>query len=122
MSEQIRSADLLVKTALSNPSTMAQLQTNPEETLRTLLTETLLQSPRIIPDPTPPFANAVWLIVVVSFAVVMMFAAYVIGAGINVEVKTGVTYLIKGETMLTVFTTVAAFLAGLLAQSPVKSK
>jgi hypothetical protein len=120
MAEQIRSADLLVKTALASPEILDGLKNRPEETLKALGKDTVQQLPRVLPDPDPTTNNVIWLIVVLSFAVVMVGAAYVLGAGVSSEMKAGVSYVTKGETILTVFTTVVAFLAGLLAPSPVK--
>ncbi len=120
MSEQMRSAELLVQNALKNESTIELLKANPEQTLKTLLAEVQLQTTRALPNPTPPTTNAIWLTIVISCALVMLFSAYAIVAGMNVELKTGVTYMIKGENALTLFSTTIAFLAGLLAPSPVK--
>jgi hypothetical protein len=50
----------------------------------------------------------------------MLGAAYVLGSTVTTEIKTGVSYVTKGETILTVFSTVVAFLAGLLSPSPLK--
>jgi hypothetical protein len=50
----------------------------------------------------------------------MLGSAYVLGSTVTSELKTGATYVTKGETILTVFTTVVAFLAGLLSPSPLK--
>jgi hypothetical protein len=50
----------------------------------------------------------------------MLWAAYILGSGVGTKLELNATYVTKGETMLTVFTTVVAFLAGLLSPSPVK--
>jgi hypothetical protein len=120
MAEQIRSADLLVKTALASPETLDALKAKPEETLKNLAMEATQSLPRVLPDPDPTTNNTIWLIVVIAFAAVMLWAAYVLGAGVGTKLEANATYVTKGETMLTVFTTVVAFLAGLLAPSPVK--
>lgn len=120
MTEQIRSADLLVKTALASQEILEALKTKPEETLKNLGKNAVQQLPRVLPEPDPMTNNAIWLIVIISFAAVMLWAAYVLGAGVTSKLEATATYVTKGETMLTVFTTVVAFLAGLLSPSPVK--
>ncbi len=50
----------------------------------------------------------------------MVGAAYVLGAGITHKLDSNADYASKSDTILTVFTTVVAFLAGLLSPSPVK--
>jgi hypothetical protein len=120
MVDQIRSADLLVKTALADPEILDALKTKPEETLKGLSREVTQSLPRVVPEPTGLTSNAIWLIVVIAFAVVMLWTAYVLGAGVGTKLEAAATYVTKGETMLTVFTTVVAFLAGLLSPSPVK--
>ncbi|MBS0468103.1 MAG: hypothetical protein JSS31_07850 [Proteobacteria bacterium] len=121
MTEQIRSADLLVKTALSSPDILAGLKQNPEEVLKGLAKGATDSLPRVaLQEPDTRTNNAIWLIVVIAFAAVMVGSAYVLGVGVNMKLDAGSTYVTKGETMLTVFTTVVAFLAGLLSPSPVK--
>ena len=72
-----------------------------------------------IPDPDPKTANKVWLIIIWAFAGVMVGAALVLSIGVFLGPTTGVT---KPDTILTLFTTVTAFLAGLFAPSPVSKK
>lgn len=117
--QQIRSADLLVKTALSSPDTLAELKTNPEETLKKLGAESVQQLPRSIPPPNETTKNAIWLIVVSSFALVLVGAAVVLGKGVFSSAAEGATQLTKTDTILTVFMTVVGFLAGLLSPSPI---
>jgi hypothetical protein len=70
-------------------------------------------------DPDQKTSNTIWRIIIWSFTLVMIGAVVVLGIGVWVTpVQDGT----KPETMLTVFTTVTAFLAGLLAPSPVKTK
>lgn len=116
--QQIRSADLLVKTALASPETLDALKTNPEETLKKLGTETVQQLPRLLDPPNETTKNAIWLIVVISFAVVLVGAAVVLGIGVFSNAATGTAQLTKTDTILTVFMTVVGFLAGLLSPSP----
>jgi len=64
-----------------------------------------------LPAPSRRVANTIWLIVVGAFALVLVGAFAAIA---------GSVYLGKEvDTLLTVFTTVAAFLGGLLVPSPV---
>jgi hypothetical protein len=118
MVEQIRSAELLVRTALSDPQVLNSLKTKPEETLKKLESEVVQQLPRIAP-PDPPTLNRIWLLVVGAFALVMVFAAYILGVGVSAKLEQGAVYATKSDTILTVFTTVVGFLAGLLSPSPV---
>ncbi len=64
-----------------------------------------------LPSPSQRVANNIWMIVVGAFALVLVGAFAAIAGSI---------YLGKSvDTLLTVFTTVAAFLGGLLVPSPV---
>lgn len=129
MAGQIRSAELLVKNALANPQTLQALQAlqalralreNPQQTLERLKDETVEQLPRALPAPDSRTNNAIWPIVVISFALVMVGSAFVLGSGVRLKLEANTLYATKSDTILTVFTTVVAFLAGLLSPSPVK--
>lgn len=120
MTDQIRSADLLVKNALSSPQILADLKNNPEQTLKKLGEDTVQMLPHTIGDPNSKTTNTIWLIVIYSFAAVMRYCAYVLGSGVATPLVKDTVYVSKGETILTLFTTVVAFLAGLLAPSPMK--
>jgi hypothetical protein len=123
MDKQIRSADLLVLKALADPNTLAALKTSTEDTLKQLGKEAVQETTeRRLPPPSQATNNAIWLIVVIAFALVMVGAAYVLGTGVTSKLDASVQYVTKGETILTVFTTTVGFLAGLLASSPVKGK
>lgn len=119
MADQIRSAELLVKNALASPQTLQALRDNPQQTLERLKDETVEQLPRLA-APDTRTNNAIWLIVVVSFALVMVGSAYVLGSGVSLKLDANTIYATKSDTILTVFTTVVAFLAGLLSPSPMK--
>jgi hypothetical protein len=116
MDQQIRSADLLVSRALASPEIMQALKTKPEETLKNLGKEAVL----LLPPPDKETNNTIWLIVVIAFALVMVGSAYVLGAGVTSKLDANAVYAAKSDTILTVFTTVVAFLAGLLSPSPIK--
>ena len=120
MSDQIRSADLLVKTALSDQKTMDALREHPEETLKELAREATGGLPRVLLEPDKPTNNLLWLLIVGAFALVMLWSAYILGSSVTIKLEAGATYVTKGETILTLFTTVVAFLAGLLSPSPIK--
>ena len=120
MTTQIRSADLLVTKALASPEILEALKTKPEDTLKSLAKDTVQQLAPTIPLPDSKTSNAIWLIVICSFALVMVGAAYVLGTGVTSKLDASATYASKSDTILTVFTTVVAFLAGLLSPSPVK--
>jgi len=115
MSEQIRSADLLVTTALADPKILSDLKTNTEGTLKLLSAEVVQQLPR----PTPETTNLIWLIVVIAFALVMVYSAYILGSGVTGSVVKDYVPITKSDTILTVFMTVVGFLAGLLSPSPI---
>jgi hypothetical protein len=119
MAEQIRSADLLVKTALADPEILNDLKTNPEETLNNLGRTVVAQLPRAIPPPDTMTSNAIWLIVVGSFAIVMLGAAYVLGWGVFAKLDDKAHYSANADMILTLFTTSVAFLAGLISPSPI---
>jgi hypothetical protein len=83
---------------------------------KTVLAEVLAES---VPGPDQVTANRIWLIVIWAVVLVMIAAVLVLGLGVFIAPAASGT---TPETMLTVFTTVTAFLAGLLAPSPVKKK
>lgn len=120
MAEQIRSADLLVKTALASPETLEALKNKPIETLKSLAQDATQSLPRALPPPDSLTNNFIWVIVVLAFAIVMLGSAYVLASTVTTKVEANVSYITKGETILTLFTTVVAFLAGLLSPSPLK--
>ena len=72
-----------------------------------------------LPDADQPTANKVWLIIIWCFGIVMLGAVMVLGISVFAAPVTGGT---KPETILTVFMTVTAFLAGLFAPSPVQKR
>jgi len=115
MAEQIRSADLMVKDILSDPIKMDAVKQDPAK-----LKEFAATATRQLPDPTPPANDTLWLIIVGAFALVLVGSACVLGFTVTTELKPGASYVTKSETIVTVFTTVVAFLAGLLSPSPVK--
>lgn len=68
-----------------------------------------------IPDPDQSTGNRVWLIIVGAFAAVMIGAMTVLAITVFAPPVGGAA---MPETILTVFTMAASFLAGLLAPSP----
>jgi hypothetical protein len=121
MTDQIRSADLLVTKALADPETMEELKTKPKETLLKLSNEVVHQLPARPLDPPDAQTNReIWRVIVWAFAIVLVGAAAVLGVGVFVPKGDKVTT--DSGTMLTVFTTVVGFLAGLLSPSPLASK
>jgi hypothetical protein len=65
-----------------------------------------------------PTSNFVWRIIVCTFAIGLIVAVLAVG-GIALGLFKGTTDI---QTMLTVFTTTAGFLAGLLSPSPVAGR
>jgi hypothetical protein len=66
--------------------------------------------------------DRIWLIIVSAFAFVMIGSAMVLGIGVFIGVSDAAKQLTKADTILTVFTTVVGFLAGLLSPSPLGNK
>jgi len=73
--------------------------------------------PRVLTQPDPLTNNAIWIIIVLAFSAVMLGSAYVLVAGVGTKLEAGATYVTQGGTVLTLFTPVVAFLAGLLSPS-----
>jgi hypothetical protein len=113
VSDAIRSADLLVKTALSSPQTLEDLKEHPEQTLTALGAQVIRQ----LPLPTPPTTDSIWKVIVYSLAFVLILSSIVLGIGTFVLKPT--TPAVNGDTILTLFTTVVGYLAGLLSPSPI---
>jgi hypothetical protein len=77
----------------------------------------------VLAPPSDPARDRIWLVVVSAFAVVMVGAAAVLGAGVFLEFSADATKQVtRTDTILTVFTTVGGFLAGLLSPSPIGGK
>lgn len=66
--------------------------------------------------PSPSTSNKVWLVVIYAFAFSMVVSVVVLGVGVFVSSTNGVA---KPDTILTIFTTTTAFIAGLFSPSPV---
>ena len=58
-----------------------------------------------------------WLI---FLCLIICLSSYVLGANVTTKLEANAVYAVKGETVLTIFTTVLGFLAGLLSPSPLK--
>ena len=76
----------------------------------------------VLPLPSDPMKDRIWLIIVGSFAFVMVGAAVVLGVGVFVGPTDATKQLTRADTILTVFMTVVGFLAGLLSPSPLGNK
>lgn len=72
-----------------------------------------------IQKPDKETSNTIWLIVISCFGIVMVLSVLVLSLSVF---KSPATDGAKPETILTVFMTVTAFLAGLFAPSPVPKK
>lgn len=114
MSTQIRSATKLVEMAMARPETLEALSKSPEATLKSLERDVL----SALPPPPPEMVGRLWLIIVATFALVLLYTAWILGQGVTTPLVKDVTYAFTGASMLTVFTTVLGFLAGLLTPSP----
>ncbi|MBK8616997.1 MAG: hypothetical protein IPN96_07760 [Anaerolineales bacterium] len=73
--------------------------------------------PKRFPEPTSKITNSIWIIVISSFAAVMVFAALGLIVSMFLPPAAGGT---SGQLILTVFTTVVGFMAGLFTPSPVE--
>lgn len=71
----------------------------------------------LLGKPDQPTTNTIWVIVVSAFVVVFV-GAFLSIAYLYISNSTNVDR--GGDKLLTIFTTVTAFLAGLLAPSPLK--
>ena len=72
-----------------------------------------------IPPPGPTTTNRIWLIIIIAFVAVLGMAVLTLCVTVFLPPQQGAT---KPDTILTIFTTTTAFLAGLFAPSPVGSK
>ncbi len=118
MADKIRSAELLVRTILSDQQLLADLRDKPEETLKKLSADIADELPSPLPPPSDTITNTIWLIIVISFSLVMVGSALVLGVGVFSTIPKDSGLISKPDTLLTVFTTVVGFLAGLISPSP----
>ncbi|QHG64929.2 hypothetical protein [Pseudomonas putida] len=119
MDNQIRSAELLVKNALSDPEVLQRIQEDPHSALTALKEETVQQLPHLA-RPNDATTNRIWIVIVGSFTLVMLYTVWILGSGVSEStIETPVT---KSDTILTVLMTVISFLTGLLSPSPVTYK
>jgi len=112
MAEQIRSAELLVRTALADPSVLNDLKTKPEDTLKKLGAQAIQQAPR-------PLDSDKWIyrIVVLALGIALLFV--VIGAIVLAVRATGDVKI--PDTLTALGSASVGALAGLLAPSPVRT-
>jgi hypothetical protein len=71
-------------------------------------------------SPGDATRDRIWLVIVWAFAIVLLGSAATLAVAVFLETKANAVYFAKVETMVTVFTSVLAFLSGLLAPSPIK--
>lgn len=110
---------------------MAEISAKPEADQATAVKKAVNALPRAqkdvisealqgaLPPPDSKTSNAIWLIIISCFAVVMILSAIILSISVFAPPVSDGT---KPETILTVFMTVTAFLAGLFAPSPVPKK
>ncbi|WP_141113358.1 hypothetical protein [Chromobacterium haemolyticum] len=72
------------------------------------------------PPPDQVTANSLWKWIVITFLLVIVGSAIMLAILSTKQIVDGDTYIIKGETILTIFTTAVGFIAGLLSPSPVQ--
>lgn len=73
----------------------------------------------VLQGPDTSTSNTIWLIIIWCFGIVMLLSVIVLSISVF---RSPVADGTKPETILTVFMTVTAFLAGLFAPSPVPKK
>jgi hypothetical protein len=76
----------------------------------------------VLPLPSDSMKDRIWLIIICTFAFVMIWSAMVLGVGVFIGSTDAAKQLTRGDTILTVFTTVVGFLAGLFSPSPLGTK
>lgn len=113
MTTPMRSATVLMQKALSEPETLKALSADPEKTLKDLERQVVAS----LPLPNDEVVGRLWLIIVSTFSLVLIGTTGVLGAGVFFPKGSG-EFVVPGQVMLTVFSTVVGFLAGLLAPSP----
>ena len=120
MADQIRSEALAAKW-LASPDILDDITNNkPQEALKKMAADAVAQLQ--LPQPQPKTNDLIWLIIVLSFAIVLVGAAGALGMGVFFTTDKASAKITQPETMLTIFTTVVGFLAGLLSPSPVANK
>lgn len=111
MSEQLRSADLLVKTAIDTPGVLDELKAKPEDTLKKLASQATQQLPRVMEQD-----HWIYRMVVGSLGTVCIVV--VIGA-----IWLSLSSAIAVPDVLTALGSAAiGALAGILAPSPAGQK
>ena len=69
---------------------------------------------RALADPSPSMTDRLWLVIVGVFAA--------IAVGMAIAITAAVFWAVQYDVLVTVFTTVTAFLAGLAAPSPIANR
>jgi hypothetical protein len=107
---------MLVDKVLSDPRLVEDVKTDPGSALRMVEQQVLRQ----LPLTDPPTIARIWVIVVSAFALVLLVAVCALAVGLLLPLQPAATYATESGTILTIFTTAAGFLSGLLVPSPVK--
>ncbi|MHC8393997.1 hypothetical protein ACYZT8_10050 [Pseudomonas sp. LB3P93] len=109
MFDGTRSADQLAKTIIDTPGVLAQIQANPEETLKKLSEQAKLQVPRALEQD-------VWIYRVVVSSLGLVTLLVVLG---SIALSLGTTGQVQIPDVLTALGSAAiGALAGILAPSP----
>ena len=112
MAEQIRSAELLVRTAMSSPEILQDLKSKPEETLKKLEEQAVKTLPRVLEQD-----KWIYRIVVTSLSLVVLVVVFGV-IHLTVEHTTGTLNI--PDVLTALGSTALGALAGLLAPSPGK--
>ena len=84
--------------------------------------EAIVKEIRGLPPPVGATRNWIWTIVVVAFAVVLVGTFVTIAIAMFTTQTANTSYLAKPELVLSMFTSVVGFLAGLFVPSPIANK
>lgn len=84
--------------------------------------EAVARDIRGLPPPTPPTRNWLWMIVVSAFSLVLVGTFISIAIAMFKTQTADTITLAKPELVLSMFTSVVGFLAGLFVPSPVANK
>jgi tetrahydromethanopterin S-methyltransferase subunit C len=81
--------------------------------------ESAIRAAAAVQDASPDVSNYIWRLIVTGFMVVFVGIVAAIAVAILIRPTTPT---LSPETLVTIFTTIVGFLAGLLAPSPLQNK
>jgi len=98
------------------PAMVEAIQGRPEAEKKAIAEQVSAAAQSVVGEPSQKTRNRLWMIVVSAFAIVLVgsFVALAVGVFVPIQEKG-----VKPELILTTFTSVVGFLAGLFTPSPV---